>query len=139
MHDGGKFKLIQKLPPNLIYAVLCVNLWWFLNCPGFDDNPLMLFSGVAVLVAWANLQKSYGGWENWRTVFRFVPLIAVSLPLAHWLDAWQWFGAYAIALLVLGALRPMFSKYAPTVKNWTRYVEFCEGAVVFGGLAAVAF
>lgn len=139
LHDGGRLSLIQKIPPNLIYGILILVLWCFLNYPGFDDNVQMTVTGLIALVVWANLQRSYGGWEKWTTAGHFAYLsVAAMILYGLGIGSPTWFAAYVLALLFIGALRPAFSRWWSTVRNWTRYVEFCEGAVVFGGLAAVA-
>ncbi len=149
LHDGGA--LIKKVPSNVIYALLTITLFTYLARP-FDDNMLMLVTGAACLIAWANSQWSYKtlqrwlrvkgelGWHRWWNCLRYAP-VTNSAVLLYWIGegSSEWLAAYVIGLLFIGAIRPTFSKYAPHVKNWSRYyAEPLEGAVVFGGLAAVA-
>ena len=137
MHDGGLLPLLRQIPPNVVYGVVASSLALFL----YDANHSIIHNTISVFVpftAWGSLQMSYRDlWNTWYNLYKFWLAAVGGLGMVY-LGYFEWFAVYVLALLFIGALRPAFSKFAPGVKNWTRYVEFIEGAVVFGGLAAVA-
>lgn len=129
----GTGKGRKPIHPNMAGVLLCgiIYAWLVQGTDPFVKQMLIL---LPCIFAIPSLQRSYGGWDQWKNVYHFWPMMVASTPLVY-LGYLNWWGYYVVALAFAGAFRPAMSKWFSSLPNWTRWAEGIEGAAVIGGLA----